>query len=93
MGTTTAIVAIVLGSITFLTTVGKILVAGYRWGRRLEKAIDYIESEMRHNGGSTIRDHIVKTTVSIEDTKDSVKAISGRLDRLEAQSGRIPPNP
>jgi hypothetical protein len=86
VGTTTAIVAIVLGSITFLSTVGKLLIAGYRWGRRVEKALDYIESEMRHNGGSTIRDHVVRTNHNIE-------TISGRLDRLEATHGQPPAQP
>ena len=78
MGTTTAIVAIVLGSITFLSTVAKLLVAGYRWGRRLEKALAYIESEMRPNGGSTIRDRVVRTDETLE-------SISGRLESLEAK--------
>ena len=86
MGTTTAIVAIVLGGITFLSTVSKLLIAGYRWGRRVEKALDYIESEMRHNGGSTIRDHVVRT-------KEHIETISGRLDRLEAQHAQPPAQP
>lgn len=86
MGTTTAIVAIVLGSITFVSTIVKLLAVGYRWGRRVEKALTYIEGEMRHNGGSTMRDHVVRMD-------GTLNAISGRLDQLEATHGQHPFRP
>ena len=32
----------------------------YRWARRIEGAITYVESEMKFNGGSTMRDSLLR---------------------------------
>lgn len=57
-----------------VTAVGVILRTAvmpiYRWARRLEDALGYVEGQMRHNGGTSV--------------KDAVTRIDDRTQRLEA---------
>lgn len=50
----------VAGAITVVLTalggVGHLVLVIYRWARRMEKALLYVESEMQFNGGKTMRD-------------------------------------
>lgn len=55
-----------------LGTIGKAVLWVYRFSKRIEASISYIESEMRFNGGSTIR--------------DAVGRIEGRLDVIESNN-------
>lgn len=82
MGTTTAIVAIVLGSLTLLGSLSKFVRIIYKWGRRCENALAYIEAEMKHNGGDSMRDHMVKTSERVESIEKMVNKIRDeRYDR------------
>ena len=71
-GTATAIweyPALVAGVIVALAVIGKAVHWVYRWAERIDSSLGYIESEMRFNGGSTMR--------------DAVKRIESRIDHLE----------
>lgn len=60
----TAVVAIIISASVALTVVStaltKLALAVYRFSSRMDKSISYVESEMRHNGGSTLRDAVIR---------------------------------
>ena len=50
-----------LAIVAFLGAVGglaKVVHLIYRWARRMEGALTYVESEMKLNGGKTLRDSV-----------------------------------
>ena len=60
---TAATIAIFVGAFTLAGIFTRIIHDIYRWARRIENAIGYVESEMRLNGGTTIRDAIHRIEV------------------------------
>lgn len=79
----TAWVAIIISStvaiIAVFTAASKLALAIYRFLRRMDESLTYVESEMRCNGGSTMRDDIVKM-------KELTVRIDARVHELEDQS-------
>jgi len=51
----------------------------YRWTRRIEASIGYVEAEMRFNGGSTIRDAVAR----IERRQSHIEQSLGHLAEEE----------
>jgi hypothetical protein len=63
--TTIAAVLIALG--TIVKTVHQV----YRWAQRIDSSLAYIESEMRLNGGQTMRDAIKRIEQRLTDVEDN----------------------
>lgn len=61
------VISLGVGSLALLTGLGKVTHSVYRWMRRVEEALTYVEGEMRHNGGSTIRDAITRIDKRLDD--------------------------
>lgn len=61
-----SIVTIAVGGVTFLGAMAKLVSVVYSWGRRVERALTYVEHEMRHNGGESMKDHVVHIHQAIE---------------------------
>jgi len=66
----TAAVLVALG------TIGKSVHWAYGFSKRIEASVNYIESEMRFNGGSTVR--------------DAIGRIESRLAHIEANQEETP---
>ena len=47
----------------------------YRWCRRMEQILVYVDSEMRRNGGSTTRDAIWRIEETVNDIDERVQAL------------------
>lgn len=54
-----------------------VLIPLVRWGKRMDARTEYIDSEMRRNGGKTARDQIAHCATRLD-------SIDGRLSNVEA---------
>lgn len=54
----TAVLSIIVVGIAAAGAIGRVALLMFRWGRRVEQALAFCESEMRFNAGSTQRDAI-----------------------------------
>lgn len=66
-----------------LAVIGRGGWAFYRWCRRMEDILVYVDGEMRRNGGSTTRDAIARTEESVGAIKETVIDIDRRVQALE----------
>lgn len=64
----------VAGAITAILAalggVGHLVLIVYRWARRMEKALTYVESEMKLNGGKTMRDSVARLESVVAEIAD-----------------------
>lgn len=68
----------------------------YRWAKRMERMIEYVDTELRHNGGNSLRDHVVNIVRRLEagDARfatidDHLTDLDGRLGALDAGVGEL----
>ena len=54
----TEVLGIIAGSLAVAGIIARVIWNTYRWARRIEDAITYVEAEMKVNGGTTTRDAI-----------------------------------
>lgn len=66
IGTTTAIIGLCVLCTTLIGVIATAGVKMYRSARRIEIALAYVESEMRHNGGSTLRDQVKRIEEKVD---------------------------
>jgi hypothetical protein len=67
--------AAIAAVIVALTVIGKAIHGVYGWAKRMDTSLTYIETEMRFNGGTTMR--------------DAVKRIEQRLEVMETNQAEI----
>lgn len=58
MHETAELFALILGGVAVAATMFRFGMIIYRWSRRIEQALNYLESEMKLNGGNTLRDAV-----------------------------------
>lgn len=86
-----AIVGITVGGFSILVYLGRGAYLLYRGVRRIEVSMNYVEHEMRHNGGDTLRsemheaqEHLLATDARLDQTHERLCSINRRLDSLGA---------
>ena len=72
--------------IVAIGTVGKAIHWMYRWAVRMEESQEYIEGEMRFNGGATMRDAIGRIDKENVITNVRLRNLESHLKRQDATS-------
>lgn len=54
-------------TVGFLTAIGWFGRKAYRWGKRVEKLIQFADTELRPNGGSSVKDAVTRIERGLED--------------------------
>lgn len=78
-GTTGILAGAIVATLAASAGLGKLAFGFYRWTRRIEDSLAYVESEMRHNGGSTVRDAVTR----IEHRQNRIEQHLGIVEEKE----------
>lgn len=62
-GATGVLAGAIVALLAAAAGLGKAGLGFYRWTRRMEASLAYVESEMRFNGGTTVRDAVHRIEV------------------------------
>lgn len=66
------------GAVVVISAAGAVVIRGvwafYRWCRRMEDILVYVDQEMRRNGGATMRDAIARIDRRVEKLENERKA-------------------
>jgi hypothetical protein len=84
MGTIThvgAVIGVILAAIALATILARWARSVYRWIRAQERRLEYIDGELRHNGGETMRDMIAHHGETLEAICESQGQQDERLNR------------
>lgn len=91
-----ATIGIVVGAILGLVALGRAgwrIVGGiYRWAKRIERYTAYIDAELRHNSGDSLRDELCRQGIVIDEIRAAGLHRDERLAHLEQQvAGHVRP--